>query len=117
MCSDNHLAVCALAASEYGWEGKDGRPSYGDAFRCFKAANMESLRARYGDPMEDVGEPPAITRVPVLPLASVAKLLASFRYQSCEHEGWKDSRADRLTVSTMLSILDRMCPDSAPWSI
>ena len=120
MCSDAHISALVNAAVEYEI-GLPVNAADPDAqFRMLVTENVKSLEARYGKPaaLEDAPGPHRFTRGPALPALYVMKLAQSYRYQSCEHDGWETSKAKRW-IANLISGLIYELPgyDAAPWSI
>lgn len=133
LCSAKHLSIVVNAVERfdsYG-EGVRLRAEHAQAARtkdgviavlCSDAEtlfadlleeNVKSLQARYPDdagvPHDDCiwGGADAMAYDPcALPLsvADAMKLIHSYRYQACEHDGWKGSNAERFTESLLLHL-------------
>jgi hypothetical protein len=86
LCSSTHVSRIVNAAKQAGVPMLDDEtPEV--MFDLLVAENRRSLLARYGDDDRDVPmtyEPTATAADPV----AVVKLLHSYSYQSCEHDGW-----------------------------
>jgi hypothetical protein len=121
MCSDAHISALVNAAVEYEIGGAgftSEEPA--ELFAELVCENAESLRARYGARaalMFDSG-PHRFIPGSALPALHVMKLAQSYRYQSCEHDGWGTSKAKRWIANLISGLIYRLPGyDAAPWSI
>ena len=121
LCSDAHISALVNAAVEHEIGGSGFAPGEAaELFALLVCENAESLWARYGARavvMFDLG-PHRYAPGPALPALHVIKLAQSYRYQSCEHDGWETSKAKRW-IANLISGLIYKLPgyDAAPWSI
>jgi len=85
--------------------------------------NVKSLAARYPGDFQNFGPPHEfsesdIMRAPRLSTVEVLKACACLEYQSCEHDGWKSSRALRFLESVRNAAIAALPGwDAAPWGI
>lgn len=113
--SDKHLSYLASAALLYRCGGEtDGEK----IVVMLRAANNESVNARYADGGMAVNETPVFRRTLDVSPVQVLKAIRCYEYQSCEHEGWTGSEAwtfcERLTATAMGKLPGY---DAAAWEI
>jgi hypothetical protein len=109
LCSDNHVAVLALAIKDNvsGYRGADTQT----VAQMLHDENIASLAARYGaderkSRREVSGSIPA-QYFQLHPLA-IVKLIHCYQYQACEHAGWKESEACKATEAAERVIVSRL---------
>lgn len=118
-----HLAAIVGSAAVYGRRHHD----LDDTFDAMAMANIlaienaRSVDSRYGEDNDAIEVPAsAISRYAASPLSPVAllKALACYDYQSCEHEGWKDSDAKRFCErAKSWAIYSLPGYDAAAWEV
>jgi hypothetical protein len=90
---EGHIDVLINAAGEYGLlDGKDPR----ELGQMLWRENHRSVNARYGERSRTPRYQLKTTEAPLHPIA-VLKAIACYDYQSCEHAGWNNSAARKLT--------------------
>jgi len=89
---------------------------------CLWQENVNSLMARYpGRYQEMVSMCPVFTREEVrsalsIPWGALAKILACYEYQSCEHKKWEESDAYRMCQWFSGNLLKKLPGyDEQPW--
>lgn len=133
MCSARHISAIVNAAKQpkvrtrHKLFGSPDPLNISDeeaTFMALKAENAASIVSRYP---QEVAEPWMLADLDAMryqpqtkapnTLAAV-KLIDSYRYQSCEHEGWKDSAVDEWTHGlrgALISTLPQYA--AAEWSV
>jgi hypothetical protein len=112
----------SLCRSDFGGTLADGLlpdVSDDDLGRLLWRENMRSLAARYRD-RPDAALLASYSYAEPGPLPVVALIKAShcYEYQSCEHPGWKTSKARRFSRELVLSLAHKLPGyDAAPWGI
>jgi hypothetical protein len=127
MCSALHVSAIVNVAN---WPKVGARlltsgdwPTDQDAtFQKLCDENVRSLVARYGELHQDADEGmswiPARRPLPDRSIIEALKLIDCYRYQSCEHEGWEGSEAEKWTrglYTRLVSLLPGW--NDAPWSL
>lgn len=127
LCSATHVAaiVAFYARDRYcSWTWlrmPDARPE--GVATMLHQENVRSVFGRYGDSASDFGPPHEfsareIERAPVLTPVEVLKAVGCLRYQSCEHEEWEGSNAERFLRAVEASAIAALPGyDAAPWGI
>lgn len=136
--SDKHISaiVTAIQSGQCGAYGKIPNP-YPDApegdtlpannvdaqslGQYLADVNHESVSYRYGHRPE-MHAAPDFSYKPYYPGAfspvQIIKATECYRYQSCEHPGWKDSPADQLTQALISEQISKLPGyDAAAWEI
>ena len=94
---------------------------YENAATMLYAENVTSVNHRYADQTPD--EPVAFTyreidRAPDLSPVECIKAVDCLEYQSCEHPGWKESRARKLLDAIRGAAISKLPGyKAAPWGI
>ena len=124
--SEHHIGAIIRWASQEAEGGRWPRSFNGPdnataAFRLLADANIESLRARYGD-MDDwapVTQSKPIHDYPLLTLAELFVALRGYEYQACEHEGWELSPAWRFVDMLRAKAISKVpgVSDAETWGI
>jgi hypothetical protein len=90
----------------------------GALFTLLLTENLKSLAARYGDEGAIEGHKHHLFLSVPLPPLTVIKLAQSYRYQSCEHDGWEGSTAEVWTARLIASLIHKLPGyDETPWFI
>jgi hypothetical protein len=119
------VAVYGPAPDGWDWAGAPVPPDKANVLaQGLIAVNVLSLKARYPDAWPQMirdSEPyehlPAIARIGRRPnIVQALKLIAHWRYQSCEHDGWEHSSAAQV-MRTLETRLIQQLPgyEEAPW--
>ena len=117
LCSDKHIFELAKYYVEncqfYSYE----KMSFREAAKELYNENCNSLLARYGDEYPPIKVPanyvPTIDNIFVM-----AKQVNCYEYQSCEHDGWEDSKAHAMCRAIKESLLTKNDEyENAPWGI
>lgn len=120
-CSPLHTAIVALAPS---FDGTciPSVSEYEESFRMLWAENRVSLNYRYGCEIGEIPDAPPMRKVldeiKKLKMVDVLSLIDSYCYQSCESDGWLDSRAFDYANGAKSYVI-RSLPgyDTALWTI
>jgi hypothetical protein len=119
MCSDRHISTLVNAATTYSIPLPDNCGTPKALFHLLSRENVLSLIARYGESKEfrEVGHRLAST--PTLSPIAVIKLARAYDYQSCEHDGWKNSVAQLWIDDQLIPALLPRIPgySDAEWAI
>jgi hypothetical protein len=120
MGSDAHISALVNAAVKYEIALPREWATPAELFAVLVCENSASLRARYDDRavvMFD-SSPHRFISGPALPPLHVMKLAQSYAYQSCEHDGWKTSKAKRWIDNLIAGLIYKLPGyDAAPWAI
>ena len=100
MCPPEHLSIVVDGIHLF---DLDPGASKASTYATLHLENERSLRTRYGDPISDTHEGYEKLKTEVHP-ADIYMLARSYRYQSCEHMGWPDSRASHMIEALLLKI-------------
>jgi hypothetical protein len=134
MCSEVHLSTLVSAAIYYE-HGRLQAPYIRDAgapdlsdeehtFQVLVAENVKSLVARYGD--KELAEggmadtkgyrytPTALSAV--TNGAWILRLISSYAYQSCEHDGWENSFAKEWVEGLKEAVITKLPGYDAKWA-
>lgn len=90
-----------------------------EVYRVLATTNRDSLDARYpNDPGEALGKVCTKTLTEQIPPLHIIKACHCYAYQSCEHTGWKGSRAESI-VGRIESHAVHALPGykDAPWGL
>ena len=122
LCSSEHISriVNAAGPRELMSSPIDGLSDAEYTFNALVAENRASLMARYETDDSDVD----MRYVPKRPAddfvkaIAIIKLIHSYAYQSCEHDGWEASKAKQWVDSLEHSLLHRVPGyEAAEWAI
>ena len=122
LCSSQHISRIVNAAEprELMPSPVDGLSDAEYTFNVLVAENRASLMARYQTDDSDVDMRYVAKRPAdafVKPIA-IIKLIHSYAYQSCEHDGWEGSEAKRWVDKIEHSMLYRIPGyEQAEWAI
>lgn len=111
LCNASHLAAIARELGRM-----DERINAEQVFGILLDENLKSIGARYPESSRisdwfDDGEAAFIwENIPEEShtAAELARLVSSYRYQSCEHEGWMGSTAETVTAGLLLILAPRV---------
>lgn len=124
MVSREHIRYLVSAAKLYGMAAAENPTALG---QMLWDENLKSIHARYPD---TIGNPPNMPgpigedfkyihqTVSRIDPVQVLKAIQCLEYQSCEHEGWKQSRAKQVLDGLMHHTIDKLPGyDKAQWEI
>lgn len=117
LCSDKHIFELAKYYVEKCQTYSSNKMSFKEAAEELYNENCNSLLARYGDEYPAIKVP--MNYVPTVKnIFALAKQVHCYEYQSCEHDGWEDSKAYAMCQAIKEGLL-RNHPDyeDAPWGI
>ena len=103
----------------FGSERHDMRHDYPRAKQVLREQNERSLRARYQQADDMIGEPFQDEAFAVqVPIVSLIKACHCYAYQACETEDWAESEAHAI-IEAIEGALVRSLPgyDAAPWGL
>lgn len=93
LCSDRHVATIANALITYKIVKDD--PQW--VSQQLYNENVKSLVARYGDEEKKNKRTVELTIPAPTNFAQLTMAVSSYRYQTCEHKGWKTSKVKKWT--------------------
>jgi len=107
MVSDKTLKILAMEISKRSSvpleiTREEGLKKVNDILHALWNENVKSLKYRYDDRHSDMyGECPTLTISELMkyepkPTGALAKYLACYEYQSCEHPSWEESSVHRM---------------------
>ena len=120
LVSKKHIDVLVHARSiSKFWDVPENEMTDTELGKMLWRENMLSLEARYDDRIDDdLLEGYSYSEPKQFPIVNILKAIHCYEYQSCEHEGWKNSAAHnycKLIHHALISYLPGY--DDAPWGI
>ena len=114
-CSAEHIAfLCSVYNAVWNARKTDYMPfvMHCDLFHILSKANAESVAYRYREPVAAYSCTATFPRIDVATIdaniGAIFRSIACLEYQSCEPEGWKESKACHLLQSLRDALLSRL---------
>jgi len=114
-CSAEHIAfLCSVYKAVYDARKTDYMTFVmrSDLYDILSKANADSVAYRYREPVATYAKAPGFPSVDVATIdaniGAIFRSIACLEYQSCEPEGWKESKACHLLQSLRDALLSRL---------
>ena len=117
LCSEKHIFELAKYYVEKCQSYSSDKITFATAAQMLYDENCESLGARYGDDYNPIFIPINYAAT-IFNVFAMAKQVDCYSYQSCEHDGWENSKAYKMCESIKYHLLSNHPDyDTAPWGI
>lgn len=117
ICNNHHISILAAYAVNHRVHGVEGW-GHKQIGALLHAENVKSVNHRYGSRSQEVFAFDNSALIKMLKPVAIIKAANCLDYQSCEHEGWKFSRAKVIVEAIISHAITRLEGyEAAAWEI